>query len=286
MGRALRSTASTDAHIHPLTATEVRRLLAKAKENAPLFYPLFLCAVRTGMRQGELLNLQWGDIDFHGQFIEVRRAIVRRQETTTKTHKIRRVDMSPQLAYTLRELKETRNLEAGMTDQKPSEWRIFLGPTRQRMSNELVRKALRAYLAATDLRQVRFHDLRHTFASLLIQREAYPKYIQQQLGHGSISITLDIYSHLFQGDHRHHVHQLDDPQEREAHASRNSTDSATQAQSLEEALKVQFAELIDASEPTPSGGVTERPNVPVLKTGDLARGPRVQISPPPPCFLQ
>src|SRR5262245_44208225 len=43
-----------------------------------------------------------------------------------------------------------------------------------------------------------------------------PKYIQQQLGHGSISITLDIYSHLFQGDHQHHVHQLDDAQEPEA----------------------------------------------------------------------
>jgi hypothetical protein len=58
------------------------------------------------------------------------------------------------------------------------------------------------------------------------------KYIQQQLGRGSISITLDIYSHLFQGDHRHHVHQLDDPEEREAHASRDYTDSATQAQPL------------------------------------------------------
>lgn len=108
MGRALRSRESADAHIDPLTAEEVRTVLQQAKHTAPLLYPLFLCAVRTGMRQGELLGLQWGDLDFHGQFIEVRRAIVRRQITTTKTHKIRRVDMSPQLAQVLQALKETR----------------------------------------------------------------------------------------------------------------------------------------------------------------------------------
>jgi integrase len=113
-------------------------------------------------------------------------------------------------------------------------------PTRQRMSNELVRKALRASLAADDLGQVRFHDLRHTFASLLIQREANPKYIQQQLGHGSISITLDIYSHLFQGDHRHHVHQLDDPQEK-----RSKHRETTQAEPMEEALNLKLAEAVD-----------------------------------------
>jgi integrase len=113
-----------------------------------------------------------------------------------------------------------------MAGQRLSEW-IFLGSTRQRMSNELVRKAFRACLTAAELRRVRFHDLRHTFASLLIQQRANPKYIQQQLGHGSISITLDIYSHLFQGDHQHHVHQLDDAQEPEVV---NGPESATQAQ--------------------------------------------------------
>ena len=232
------------------------------------------------MRQGELLGLQWGDVDFHGQFIEVRRAIVRRQETTTKTHKIRRVDMSPQLAQTLKALKETRDLEAGMAGHSVLEW-IFLGPTRQRMSNELVRKAFRCCLTAAELRQVRFHDLRHTFASLLIQQRANPKYIQQQLGHGSISITLDIYSHLFQGDHQHHVHQLDDAQEPEVV---KSMESATQAQPEEAETKAGSREPIDVSQEKSNGGVTEWPNVPVLKTGDPSRGPRVQISPPPPCF--
>ncbi|HJY87997.1 MAG TPA: site-specific integrase [Candidatus Acidoferrales bacterium] len=229
MGRALRSRDSADAHIDPLTAEEVRTVLQQAKQTAPLLYPLFLCAVRTGMRQGELLGLQWGDIDFHGQFIEVRRAIVRRQETTTKTHKIRRVDMSPQLANALSVLRETRECEAAMHDRPLAPW-IFLGPTERRVSNELVRNAFRTCLTAAGLRLVRFHDLRHTFASLLIQQGANVKYIQQQLGHGSISITLDIYSHLFHGDHRHHVHQLDDPPERTEQTGEVPPESATQPQ--------------------------------------------------------
>ena len=191
--------------------------------------------------------------------------------------------MSPQLALTLKALKETRVLEAGMAGQKISEW-IFLGPTRQRMSNELVRKAFRGCLTAAELRQVRFHDLRHTFASLLIQQRANPKYIQQQLGHGSISITLDIYSPLFEGDHQHHVHQLDDAQEPEQQEVVKNTESATQAQPEEAGSNAGSWEPIDVSQEKSNGGVTERPNVPVLKTGDLARGPRVQISPPPPCF--
>jgi hypothetical protein len=89
-------------------------------------------------------------------------------------------------------------------------------------------------------------DFRHTFASLLIQQGVNPKYIQQQLGHGSISITLDIYSHLFQGDHRHHIHQLDDPQEPREQVVK-STESVTQAQPQEVEPKAGSWEPIDAS---------------------------------------
>ena len=229
MGRLVRSAEGADAHINPLGSEEVRLLLSTAREKLPLFYPVLLCAVRTGMRQGELLGLQWGDLDYHGQFIEVRRSIVRRQVTTTKTHKIRRVDMSRQLSTVLHALQETRQLEASMEGQPLSGW-VFVGPTGQRMSNELVRQALATCLRSAGLRHVRFHDLRHTFASLLIQQGANVKYIQQQLGHGSISITLDVYSHLFEGDHRHHVHNLDDPPDNGSQTERSAAKTATQPQ--------------------------------------------------------
>ena len=94
LGRFLRLTKDRRADVNPLTGEEVSRLLTAAQQHASWYYPGLLCAVRTGMRMGELLGLQWGDIDFRGRFIEVRRAIVRGVVVPTKSGKIRRVDMS------------------------------------------------------------------------------------------------------------------------------------------------------------------------------------------------
>ncbi|MGE5708725.1 MAG: tyrosine-type recombinase/integrase [Nitrospira sp.] len=244
MGRALQAEQSADAHINPLTTEEVRVLLHMTRERTPLFYPLFLCAVRTGLREGELIGLRWNDIDFHGDFIEVRHNVVRRKETTTKTRKIRRVDLSPQLKAELERLRETRQLDASMKgDTTPPDW-VFLTPQRNRMTNEVLRKAFYAQLAAAGLRKVRFHDLRHTFASLLIQQGANVKYIQQQLGHSSISITLDVYSHLFHGDHRHHVHRLDDPQATELNIVSSESESATSAQPTPAVETTRISEVV------------------------------------------
>lgn len=209
VGMIVKGCQVSSAHIDPLTAEEVRTFLATARARFSPFYLHFLCAVRTGMREGELIGLRWEDIDFVSRFIEVRHNVVRRQETTTKTHKIRRVDVSPQLSAELVRVKETRQLEASLKGQPLPPW-VLLTPHGNRLTPEVLRKAFYACLEAAGLRRVRFHDLRHTFASLLIQQGANVKYIQSQLGHSSISITLDVYSHLFEGDHRHQVQRLDD----------------------------------------------------------------------------
>lgn len=227
VGMIVKGCKVTSAHIDPLTTEEVRTLLAVAMERFQLLYPLFLCAVRTGMREGELIGLRWDDIDFLSSFIEVRNNVVRRQETSTKTHKIRRVDVSPQLKAELSRVKEVRQLEASLKGQALPEW-VFLTPHGNRMTPEVLRKGFYACLTAAGLRRVRFHDLRHTFASLLIQQGTNVKYIQQQLGHSSISITLDVYSHLFEGDHRHQVHRLDDVTEKTDSADLGIAESAPQ----------------------------------------------------------
>jgi len=281
VGMIVKGCQVTSAHIDPLSSEEVQALLATARERFSLLYPLLLCAVRTGMREGELIGLCWEDIDLNGSFIEVRHNVVRRQETNIKTHKIRRIDLSPQLGAALTTLKETRQLEFSMKGQALPEW-IFLTPHGHRMTPEVLRKGFYACLEKAGLRRVRFHDLRHTFASLLIQQGANVKYIQSQLGHSSISITLDVYSHLFEGDHRHQVHRLDDVTEQTDSADLKTPESAPQTHPRIEGSKWEKLEHDEIREKLPVGGVTERPNVPVLKTGDLARGPRVQISPPPP----
>ena len=88
---------------------------------------------------------------------------------------------------------------------------VFVTPANNRMAGTTMRREFYRCLAKAGIRQARFHDLRHTFASLLIQQGANPKYIQEQLGHGSIKVTMDIYGHLFEGDHRAFVSRLDDP---------------------------------------------------------------------------
>ena len=88
-------------HIDPLSAKELKKLLDIGQAHYPDDYPLFLLLARTGMRIGEALALQWGDIDFTGRFITVKQGLSRGRVETPKSGKIRRVDMSRQLAEAL-----------------------------------------------------------------------------------------------------------------------------------------------------------------------------------------
>jgi integrase len=139
LGRLLRGRGDRKEHIEPLTAQEVGSLLHTAEERYPMLYPVILCAVRTGMRLGELIGLQWGDVDFHGGFLEVRRAIVLGEETVTKNHKIRRIDMSPKLQERLRQMKEIRDLEVMNQKQQPGPW-VFRSPEGQRWDERNLRR--------------------------------------------------------------------------------------------------------------------------------------------------
>ena len=148
-----------------------------------------------------------------------------RQETTTKTHKIRRVDMSQQLQDTLRKLKEVRELEAMANGQELTSW-VFLSPGGKGWDDRHLRRAWSRCLSASGLQQIRFHDLRHTYASELAEQGAPPKYVQSQLGHSSIQMTMDVYSHFFEKRNREWVNRLDDSPEILGEAP----ESATQAQ--------------------------------------------------------
>ena len=115
--------------INPLTRQEVTNFLEKVKDRAPGYYPIFLCAVRTGLRQGELIALQWGDIDFHERFLEIQRSYTRGKIATPKSGETRRVDMSLVLTQALKDLRMERQLDAAANGWKeiptftmPSGW--------------------------------------------------------------------------------------------------------------------------------------------------------------------
>ncbi len=209
LGRLLRGHQDRRAHVQPLTRTETQALLRVASERYQFLYPVLLCAVRAGLRMGELIGLRWGDIDFQGRFIEVRHSVVLGLDTTTKSHKIRRVEMSQQLHDTLKRLKEVNQLEA-LSNDKVVQPFVFLSPEGKRWDDRNLRRAWYRCLEKAEIRTVRFHDLRHTFVSLLIQQGAHPKYIQEQAGHSSIQVTMDTYGHLFPNRDKGWADKLDD----------------------------------------------------------------------------
>jgi integrase len=211
LGRNIKGRSARKANVTPLTREEAQAFLASVREHYSSHYPFFLCALRTGMRLGELLALEWGDIDFRNGFIEVRRAWVKGRITTPKNGKTRRVDMSNQLAETLKTLLPEHKREAWGKGWGEVSDRVFTNGAGGVLDDgNLRRRVFWPALAKCELRRVRIHDLRHTFASLLIQNGESLAYVRDQLGHHSIQITVDTYGHLVPGANRQAVDRLDD----------------------------------------------------------------------------
>jgi len=211
LGRHYRQGDQPKMEIRPLSREEASLLVDAARKHYPREAPLLLCALRTGMRLGELLGLQWGDIDLHGRFIEVRRNLVAGRLTTPKNGKMRRVDMSKQLAETLRDLLTARKAETLRRGwgQVP-EW-VFCNEEGGPLDGDNLRhRVFYKVLEKAELRRVRLHALRHSFASLLIAQGESLAYVRDQLGHSSIQLTVDTYGHLVPGANRQAVDQLDD----------------------------------------------------------------------------
>jgi integrase len=211
MGKHVRVGDEPRREIHPLTREEAHTFLETVAAHWPESYAFFLCALRTGLRLGELLGLQWGDLDIAGRFLEVRRNVVSGKVTTPKNAKRRRVDMSKHLAETFdRHLVAAKaaKLKAGRKELTP--W-VF--PNRDGGpldADNIRRRVFQLALTKAKLRHVRIHDLRHTFASLLIQQGESLAYVRDQLGHSSIQVTVDVYGHLVPGSNRAAVDRLDE----------------------------------------------------------------------------
>ena len=184
----------------PLSREELEQFLTGAQQVCPDQHALFLTLARGGMRLGEVLGLKWGDIQFGeetdggNRFIYVRRNWVDGQFGKPKSGKERRVDLSKQLRRVLAELRDKRMLaaylagKASVADELvfPSE-----AGTPLNGSNVYSRYFVPA-IEKAGLRHFRIHDLRHTYASLLIQAGASLAYVRDQLGHSSIQVTVDL----------------------------------------------------------------------------------------------
>lgn len=192
--------------IQPLSLEQIHRLLAAAREYRQ--EALFILALATGMRRGELLALKWQDLDLEKGIVQVRRILTRIpsklpgkgfEEAEPKTEKGRRSIVLP--AFTVEVLKQHRLRQREAKLKAGPAWQdhdyVFctsvgthLNPTKD------VLDVLKSLLEEAGLPHIRFHDLRHSCATMLLGKKVHPKIVQEILGHSQISMTMDIYSHV------------------------------------------------------------------------------------------
>jgi integrase len=175
-----------------LDSEQTRLFLAEAKRSSR-FYPIMLTGVLTGMRLGEIVGLRWSDIDFLGMTVTINQAASylhgEWQFTSPKTKKSRRTISIPQsLVDALKELKKDSSSDL-----------VFATPTGTPVGHVPLLRDLRRTLKKVGLPRLRFHDLRHCHATLLLQQGVHPKIVSERLGHSNIAMTMDTYSHVIPG---------------------------------------------------------------------------------------
>lgn len=188
--------------IRSLSTEETKILLSKTKEIYPDFYPLLFTALFTGMRQGELMGLTWDSINWITRKITVDKNFTHGRVGTTKTGKVRKVDMSLELVKVLKEWR--------LACPKGEHNLVFPnGDGGYQDANNMIKRRFKPALSRAGIGSLRFHDLRHTYASLLLANGAPMKYVQHQLGHSSIKMTMDLYTHLLPEVNEQCVNLLD-----------------------------------------------------------------------------
>ena len=194
--------AEKDSNIKVLAPKEIAAFLESVKEQK--FKTFFMLAIMSGARQGELFGLKWLDVDWVNNQIQIKRTYNngRWYNPKSKTSH-RRIDLGPS---TMRALKEWR-LACPPNDMD------LIFPNKQGnpiLHSNMLRQQFWPALTKAGLPQIRFHDLRHTYASLLIEQRENVKYIQEQLGHSSPTVTLNVYAHLMNPTNQSAACKLED----------------------------------------------------------------------------
>jgi integrase len=176
----------------------------RASQETP-FHEVYCTALLTGMRLGELLGLRWCDVDLELATIYVSQALYKRRGVCKivepKTpHSRRSIAMSPALTILLRQYRTQQGAERILVGNPLEEnGLVFAYADGSPLDPGTVTHTFTKILAKAGLPRIRFHDLRHTHATLMLKAGVHPKIVQERLGHGSIAVTLDTYSHVVGG---------------------------------------------------------------------------------------
>lgn len=216
---ATKASRTEKAEIYVLSNPQAKNLLAVSKEHDQTAHMAILLALFTGMRIGEIFGLTWENVDFDAKLLYVKQSLV-------STNHGSRLESSPKTKAGYRQIElpqrcidELQAHRAWQEEQK-KDW------LDQYKENGLVISNLDggykdpSYFTAVVFKRmlaragidtsVRFHDLRHTHATWLLEKGVHPKVVAERLGHSSIRITLDTYSHVIKGMQKVAVSKLDE----------------------------------------------------------------------------
>lgn len=228
---AVKAPRPASEEMRTLTASQVQAMMKAACGDR--LEALYVLAVHSGMRQGELLALKWADVNLRDGRLSVRRTITKSGGRLLlgepKTAKSRRT--VPLTAGSLSVLKAHRKRQLEEMMQRTGLWQdnglvfaseagTLINPTnlrRRHFASLLKRAGLPA--------ETRFHDLRHTCATLLLSKGVHPKFVQELLGHANIAITLDTYSHVIPGMGDATARAMEDALEADAPEDQDANDA-------------------------------------------------------------
>jgi integrase len=204
----------SDQEMATWSAPQARRFIEVVADDRLRAMWVLLCS--TGMRRGEVLGLRWDDVDLDAGRIAVQRALVEVSgyDLRLSDPKSARGRRSVRLdAHTTAELvrHRRRQLEERMAHgvgSRPD--LVFTRPDGGQLQPQRISRAFQSLARRAELPSIRLHDLRHTAATLSLAAGIHPKVVSERLGHSTIQLTLDTYSHVVEGIHEAAAEQLGD----------------------------------------------------------------------------
>jgi integrase len=198
-----------------LDMDQAKQLLAIAKGNR--LEGLLTLTVATGLRRGEILSLKWADVNLEERSIQIQRTMSRVGKfgvvaSEPKTVRGRRKILLPQFA--VEALKQHRQYQLERKAQAGEQWEehdfVFPNLYGRFWEPTYLDQMFKRLLVTSGLPVVRFHDLRHSAATILLSMGVHPKVVQELLGHSQISTTLDTYSHVLPSMQQEAMKMLDE----------------------------------------------------------------------------
>jgi integrase len=209
---AVKAPRQSRNEIPTLTREQVRIFLNSAKSDR--LEALYLLAIHTGLRQGELLGLKWSDIDLDRGTLQVRRILSAAKEgprfTTPKSNQGRSVRLTTQAVQALRDHRKRQVQErlkhAGFWKDHGLVFTTLVGTPLNR--HNVFSRSFKPLLRRAELPDMPFHALRHSFATRMLTSGEHPKVVQEMMGHSGIRVTMDFYSHVLPDMQKEAVNRL------------------------------------------------------------------------------